>query len=288
MITVFTPTYNRSYIIRNLYNSLCLQSYSDFEWLIVDDGSTDDTEILINSFINSNKINIRYIKQDNGGKHRALNRGVCEAKGELFFIVDSDDYILENALERIVDQYESIMYKKDFAGLCGLKCFPDGKTVRKCENFNILDCTSLDFRYKYHHSGDMAEVFKTDILRLYPFPDFENENFCAESLIWNRIAQKYKLRYFYENIYICDYLEDGLSFSSVKNRMKSPTYAMCNYAELSKMDIPFCIKLKSYVNFWRFAFCSKWNLITKIKKIGFISICLLPIGFLFHLVDMKR
>ena len=88
MVTVFTPTYNRAYIISKLYESLCLQTCQSFEWLVVDDGSIDDTENLIASFIEENKINIRYIKQQNGGKHRAINQGIQLAKGDLFFIVD--------------------------------------------------------------------------------------------------------------------------------------------------------------------------------------------------------
>lgn len=102
MVTVFTPTYNRAYILNNLYQSLCRQSYGDFEWLIVDDGSTDNTEGLIASWLDESKISLCYIKQPNGGKHRAINRGIQEANGNLFFIVDSDDYLADNAIERIL------------------------------------------------------------------------------------------------------------------------------------------------------------------------------------------
>ena len=102
MITVFTPTYNRGYIIEKLYNSLVSQNYNEFEWLIVDDGSTDQTQELISNFITKGFIDIRYFKQENGGKHRAINKGVKLAKGELFFIVDSDDYLSNNALDRVL------------------------------------------------------------------------------------------------------------------------------------------------------------------------------------------
>jgi glycosyltransferase involved in cell wall biosynthesis len=101
MITIFTPTYNRAYSLRRLYDSLCKQTSNDFEWLVVDDGSTDDTENLINSFIADGKVDIRYFKQANGGKHRAINFGVREARGELFFIVDSDDQVTPDAVEWI-------------------------------------------------------------------------------------------------------------------------------------------------------------------------------------------
>ena len=101
MITVFTPTYNRAYCLGNLFNSLCSQTYTDFEWLIVDDGSTDNTKSLVEGFCCNSNINIRYVYQKNGGKHRAINRGVAEARGELFFIVDSDDTLPGDSLETI-------------------------------------------------------------------------------------------------------------------------------------------------------------------------------------------
>ena len=129
MITVFTPTYNRGYIIKQLYDSLILQSYKDFEWLVIDDGSTDDTEELFKSFIAEQKLNIHYLKIENGGKHRAINKGVILAQGKYFFIVDSDDYLHNNALERIYFYTKQIEDDKTFAGVCGLKIYPNGRKV---------------------------------------------------------------------------------------------------------------------------------------------------------------
>ena len=148
-ITIFTPTYNRDYIIINLYKSLLIQTLKDFEWLIIDDGSTDNTELLVSSFIKDNKINIRYIKQQNGGKHRAINKALEEAKGELFFIVDSDDQLVDNAIERILYYFDQIKEDSSFAGVCGVKAYFDGKKVGGEVDFDILDCSSILFRYNY-------------------------------------------------------------------------------------------------------------------------------------------
>ncbi len=104
-ITIFTATFNRAYIIKNLYDSLVGQRYVNFEWIIVDDGSTDTTEEIVQTFIKDDKIAIQYIKQSNKGKHFAINKGVSLASGELFFIVDSDDKLPENSLELIVNQH---------------------------------------------------------------------------------------------------------------------------------------------------------------------------------------
>ena len=156
IITVFTPTYNRAYLIGELYESLCNQSCKDFEWLVVDDGSTDDTEVLINSFIAENKINIYYAKQPNGGKHRAINRGVRLAKGELFFIVDSDDQLPCESIQSVLTYYLQIKNDMSFAGVCGLKYFFSGKRIGGEVSFSVIDCSFVEFRTVHKVKGDLA------------------------------------------------------------------------------------------------------------------------------------
>ena len=213
-ITVFTPTYNRAYIIEKLYHSLQRQTFKDFEWIVVDDGSEDETEDLFKKIQkDKNLFEIRYIKQKNGGKHRAINKGIEIAKGELFFIVDSDDYLIDTALKTITEIEESIPEneKKQFAGVCGLRGYSEKKENGKTFCGDILDITSLE-REKYGIYGDKAEVFYTSILKKYPFPTFENEKFITECVVWDKIAfDKYKIRYFNKIIYISDYLPDGLT-----------------------------------------------------------------------------
>lgn len=287
-ITVFTPTYNRAYIIGTLYESLKRQTCKEFEWLVVDDGSTDNTEELFREWSKETSFPVRYIKQQNGGKHRAINRGVKETKGELFFIVDSDDYLVDNAIERILHHFTSIKDDNSFCGVCGLKCHPDGTKVGGGDNFGIIDCTSLDFRYKYKMKGDMAEVLRTDILQQYPFPEMEGEKFCPEAVIFNRIAQRYKFRYFYENIYFCDYLPDGLTAKITRIRMQSPVSAMICYSDLAGFNVPLRQRIKAASNFWRFSLCSQEAFGSKLKKIGLQWLFALPIGYMIHLKDKKQ
>lgn len=212
--TVFTPAYNRAYIIENLYHSLQRQKFRDFEWLVVDDGSTDGTKQLFDRILKEdNPFEIRYIKQENGGKHRAINRGVQEARGELFFIVDSDDYITDGALETAdsVEKSISAEEKKNFAGICGQKGFSQEKKIGNTFTGDYLDITSLQ-RVQYGIDGDKSEIFYTDIMRKYPFPEFEEEKFLTECIVWNRIAEDgFKLRFFQDTLMICNYLEDGLT-----------------------------------------------------------------------------
>lgn len=249
IITIFTPTYNRAYTLPALYKSLCHQTYSDFEWLIVDDGSTDTTEELIQSYIAEGKLDIRYIKQSNGGKHRAINRGVAEARGTLFFIVDSDDYLTENAVERVMAHWENIPDKKMFAGVSGLKIAPNRIPVARFgTTYDILDCSLIDYRYKYQCQGDSAEVYRTDVLREYPFPEIPGEKFVPEALIWVRIARKYCIRYFYEPIYVCEYLPDGYTNNFKRNLQANPKGFLLFYRESLRINqSPLYIRLKYMV-----------------------------------------
>ena len=263
LITVFTPAYNRAHLLPRLYESLQRQTFHDFEWVIVDDGSVDETASLFSSNENDNEnengnengnVKIRYFYQENGGKHRAINRGVKEARGELFFIVDSDDALLPNSLEIIWAEYLRIRHEHDFCGVSGMKGYFNNVKVGTQASFGHLDCTIIESNYKYHLHGDKAEVFKTDILKDYPFPEFDGERFCPEALIWNRISNKYKIRYFDKIIYYCEYLPDGLTnriSSLLEKNLKS---TMLTYKEMVEYDgAPFIYKLKSALNFYRYS-----------------------------------
>ncbi len=225
-ITVFTPTYNRGYRIGDLYQSLKQQTFHDFEWIVVDDGSTDHTEELFNRFLSEDCFfPIRYMKQKNGGKHRAINRGVSMAQGELFYIVDSDDYLPDRALE-IIDSMEKTIpenEKSGFAGVCGQKGYSEEAPIGKSFDGDILDITTLQ-RPKYHVVGDKAEVIYTHLLRNYPFPEFEGENFVTECVVWDKVAaNNYKFRFFNQIVMICEYLPDGLSAQGNSLFEKNPT-----------------------------------------------------------------
>ena len=202
--------------------------------------------------------------------------------------MDSDDYLAVDALARITEQYLLICDDTSYAGVCGLRCYSNGKVIGKKteeQDYTILGCTSLEYRHLYKYKGDRAEVFKTDILRQYPFPDFAGERFCPEALVWNRIALNYKLSYFWGKIYYCDYLEDGLTAKITRIRMDSPQASILFYSELLNMDIPFMDKCKAAINYWRFFYC-----ISKKKKVDIplIYSCLAPIGFAFHMMDKRK
>lgn len=273
LITVFTPTFNRAHLLPRLFESLCKQTYKDFEWVIVDDGSTDNTEEVVVKWIIEQQFPIRYFYQENGGKHRAINRGVKEAKGELFFIADSDDWLPDNALEIVANEYEAVKGDSSFVGIAGFDISPEGKRIGRRDDFDVIDCNILDLWYKYHVSGDMKEVFRTDVLREIPFPEVEGEKFCPEDLEWIRIAKEYKLRCFNKDIYIAEYQPNGLTDNIVRIRMKSPVASMMTYAISLSLDIPMSRKIRCAINYYRFGYCNtNVNYKSIFKKYGIKTI----------------
>lgn len=210
-MTVFTPTYNRAYIIDNLYRSLQRQTFLDFEWLIVDDGSTDDSETVIRRWqAKNNTFQIRYYKKENGGKCSAINMGLELAQGELFFTVDSDDYLTDDALEKVVSREASLPKNQKFCGVAGNLGTTKDTTSNRIFNLPFFEGSALD-RYKMV-DGERAMVFYTEIHKQYLYPLFKGETFMTEAVTWNRMAADgYKIRFYNDIIWVYEYKEDGLT-----------------------------------------------------------------------------
>lgn len=224
MITVFTPLYNRKDLLLRLYESLTEQTCFCFEWLICDDCSSDGSYELAKELEDKeDRFPIRVIRMEqNGGKHRALNYGVAFAEGILFYIVDSDDVLPPDAIDKILAWEKTIQGMDSYAGLgllkADLSCKPVGTTFPE----QFCDCTSLE-RDAYHISGDKAEVIYTEIFKKYPFPEFEGEKFLTEGVVWDRIAHDgYKIRWINEIAYLCEYQSDGLSANWDRNLANNP------------------------------------------------------------------
>ena len=254
-LTIFTPTYNRGYILSNLFESLQCQKCKDFEWIIVDDDSSDDTEELIRKF-EPKGFSIKYYRQKHGGKHRAINLGVKNAAGTWFFIVDSDDCLTDDATELIWEWTRDISDNM-ICGVAGLKISTTGKTWGGNPNFQLdtfVEAGNLE-RKKYNLDGDKAEVYRTDILKKYPFPEFDNEYFVTEGVVWNAIAADgYKLRWHNRPIYVCEYLEDGLTKGGA-NAHKGHIANMHGYAVYVKQIMEWCPWREGLAEFIEFNFC---------------------------------
>ena len=266
-ITIFTPTYNRLHTIDRLYESLERQTLKLFEWVIVDDGSKDGTYEYLLQKKNKATFKMKVIKQKNAGKHVAINRGVEEAEGELFFIVDSDDYLSDNAVEKILKIVEGLPNKNDFAGISGVRVNLSGKIIGDTFKEEVIDCTALE-RDRYQINGDKAEVYFTDILKKYPFPVFEGENFLTESVVWYRIANDgYKIRWTNEPFYICDYQEGGLSDTTGKCSRCFKGFQLSTKEILKYKELPLKNRMMQFLAYCSIAFKENKNLKICAKEI---------------------
>lgn len=262
MITVFTPTYNRENELKQLYKSLKEQEYKDFEWVIVDDGSIDNTEDVVNGFINENIIKINYYKQQNRGKSLAHNKGVELAKGEYFVGIDSDDYLTKDALSTIKFYLEKIKNNEEICGLGFLNYKMNTEQIIGSEfPKNEIEETYYNIYNKYNVTGDKELTFKTDIIKKYPFPEIENERFVPESLVFNRISKKYKFLFINKAIIYKKYLEEGYSNNYFELAKKNPKANMLYYKELYDFDK----KIYNVAAYDMFAIFAKYGIIKAIK-----------------------
>ena len=256
MITVLTATYNREKYLPRLYESLKNQSSKNLDWIVIDDGSTDSTEELLNRYILEKKISIVYKKQKNSGKMKAVNTGVKISKGEYIFIVDSDDFLTQDAIESI-EAYDKKL-PKNFGGMVFRKFNISGQDFGKFPQ-EILDSNPIEAFYKKKILGDKAEVFKRKILEENPFPEIENEKFIPEGLIWNRIGKNYFLRYIDKIIYKFEYIEDGYTNNFNKILKKNPNGFKLYYREMIFYPIPLMNKLKFFIRYLQASYYSKFG-----------------------------
>ena len=228
LVTILTPAYNRCAELENLFRSLCGQTQQCFDWLIVDDGSRDQTRETVQAWIQEAPFSIRYLYKENGGKHTALNLGISKIIAPLTFIVDSDDTLSKDAVETIrayYEKYQPLPGPQSIGGLCFLRADSHGvvNAGEFPENETVADyCVS---RINAGIEGDRAEVFLTDVLRKYPFPVFEGEKYMPEDAVWMRMSSDYKLVNINHVIYVCDYLDGGLTKTGRKMKIYSP-YSM--------------------------------------------------------------
>ena len=280
-LAILTPAYNRAYIITKLYESLARQTCDDFTWYIIDDGSTDETEETVKSFSNE-QFNIVYVKKTNGGKHTALNEGLNLIQEELTFIVDSDDYLSDDAVETVVNDWSK--YRKDstISGLSYYKLYTNGKIVgtQYGHSADFVD-TYTNVRVNNAVTGDKAEVYRTDILRAHPFPVFAGEKFLSEAIVWNAISKSgYSLVFISKGIYFCEYLPDGLTSSGRKYRLQNPLGTMEHAKSFLYRKVRFKYRMKYmllYTATRPFAKMSIKEAFVRLKeyKASFI-VCLVP------------
>lgn len=284
MITVLTPTFNRGGL-QSLWDSLQKQNVKDFEWLVVDDGSTDGTKNLITQLQEKSDFPIRYIYKNNGGKHTALNVGIQTICSELIFIVDSDDCVTDDAVESILKIHKKYRSQNNICGYAFLRAFPDGKINGKKFDVDEKIGSYIDVRVNGDDTGaDKAEVFKTHCLKEFPFPEYPNEKFLGEDLVWVRMARKYEMVHINKAIYVGNYLEDGLTNNRRKHNIASPIGCMHRAEEFMESDLKTRYRIKGglqYIVYGRFAGVKVVDLIRKSRHKVLATVCT-PGGLFLH------
>lgn len=279
IITIFTPTYNRQDKLFRLYESLKSQKNNDFEWLIIDDGSQDNTEEVVNSFIEEKKITIKYIKQSNGGKHTAYNTALNYATGEYFFCIDSDDWLNENFINKFIKE----IVESESYGYIAYKTDSDGNLLSKKFPKDLVETTLFDLSEVYGCSGEFSIILKTNIAKKFKFPIFKNEKFIGESVVYDRIGEQYQFTLMKEIATICEYQNDGLTVNYNHIMKKNPSGFCLYYMQRIDLTHPLFKKLVISGKFHAFKLFSKNKNINYNGKNKMFVLFAKPLGVLFFI-----
>ena len=222
LLTIFTPTYNRAHILGRLYESLKRQNCGDFCWLIVDDGSVDNTNDLVKQWQAENKVSISYHRQENTGKSQAHNKGVALTQTELFVCVDSDDYLTCDAVSEIKDIWKNGR-DSDTGILCGKKTENQEVTIFPKKGLLKESRATLRDAYdKYGLLGDTMLVFRTSTIKRFSFPKFDGEKFVPEAYLYDLIDQCGSLIVYDKYLYVCEYQQDGYTHNMARLLATNP------------------------------------------------------------------
>jgi glycosyltransferase involved in cell wall biosynthesis len=294
--TVFTSTYNRANTLERLFRSLQRQTFRDFEWLVVDDGSTDATKDLFAEW-SSAGFPIRYIRQENAGKHVAFNRGVREARGELFLNVDSDDELVQHALARFKHHWDAIpsQERDRFTAVTSLCQDSQGNVLGDRFPDDVMDSDSLELYFKVRVRGDKFGFHRTDVLREHPFPEPPGMKFLAEGIVWFAIARGHRTRFVNECLQIvhADAQRSGqrlsrLTRSTAAGRRFFHQALLNDYVDwLATSPM---LAATSLVNYARYSLAVGVGLSAQVAAIRSTAcklalVCLAPLGYGLHLKD---
>ena len=297
LFTVFTSTYNRAHTLHRVYDSLVCQTFRDFEWLVVDDGSTDGTSALLSGWRKEADFPIRYLYQPNQGKHVAYNNAVPKARGSLFLTLDSDDSCVPHTLEALKHYWETIPQDKriEFSAV-SVPCVNEkGELVGKWFKDSITDADYLTCYYRWKLRGEKFEFQRTDVMLQFPFPvPSKRLTHIPEGIVWSRIARKYKTRYVNEPLRRYFVSEESLSGSRSVRTNAYPTMVFCGVALNEHLDhIRYAPKdfIRYAVNYVRLSVHvgeSAFHQVRKLRKVRAKILCLLliPVALIYYVNDL--
>lgn len=288
-LTIFTPTYNRAYCLDQCYNSLVRQSNQDFIWLIIDDGSTDGTKDLVSKWIDEKQITIQYHYQENTGMHGGHNAAYNLIKTELNVCIDSDDFMPDDAVEKILNFWAKCDKTDKIAGIIGLDSYKNGEIIGK-EIPSSLKKTTLEDIYNVHKIfGDKKIVFRTEVVNKYErYPTFEDERFVPLGTLYLSIDKDYELLCLNEVLCIVEYMEDGSSRNILKQYKRHPKGF--RYARMHNMKHSnyFKVRLKNAIHYISHCiFLKDWKMFQRSPK-PILTFLVFPLGlFLYLYINFK-
>jgi glycosyltransferase involved in cell wall biosynthesis len=280
-LSVITPTYNRAHTIDRVYNSLAAQSFRSFEWVVIDDGSTDNTKELISHYSQISFFPIRYYYKPNGGKHRAVNFGFKQSHGEFILVFDSDDWCFSYAFERLFELWHSLpdREKMNYSGVSVLMAHTNGEIIGDLYPPSSNLKTYVD-RYNHRIRGDKWELIRRDLYVKYSYPEIDGERYIAPSYSWLQIGKQYKTLFSNDVLSCGDYLNDGISKNNILYRASNPKGCCKVYALQFHMSKIFLLKLKSATNYYRFFWRGG-----ALKMLGTFTLPCIILGYLLFIYD---
>lgn len=293
LFTVFTPTFNRAATLPRVYASLKEQTFRDFEWLIIDDGSTDQTSNLVAEWTNERALNIRYVGQEHAGKHVCTNVATQMARGRYIATLDSDDWYVPTALETFAQIWASIppLDYNDFSGVVGLCATPSGSLIGTPFPQDVLDTTYVEAITRYRVSGDKAGCGRVDVDRAFPFPVIEGENLVTEGIVYRRMSRHFRLRCVNQILKIVDYQPDGISANARELSLANPLTARLSFFEElqdSSLLRPWALARCS-ANFVRYSLHAHLGLRDAFKNLSKLHYAVgVPLGAGLYLRDRLR
>lgn len=281
-LTVFTPTYNRAHTLARTYKSLCNQTCNDFEWLVIDDGSVDNTEELVKGWIVEGRISIRYIKKENGGLHTGYTMAIANMETELNVCIDSDDFMPDNGVEIIVTTWKNECRGKNLAGIIGLDYLLDGTP-----NGGMFANEGIYHIYEIRgfHRGDDKKVCRTDLLKaLKPMPVFEEEKNFNPIYYYIQVDAQYKFQVINKNLCFIDYQPDGMSAGIFRQFRDSPhSFAQLRRLYMSMNYEKWTTHFRNSIHYVSSCiFGKEWDFL-KTSPRPFTTLLAIPLGILLNI-----
>lgn len=289
LITIFTPAYNRGYTIKKCYESLKSQSCREFKWLIIDDGSTDDTKALVQNWIlENNDFEITYIYQENQGMHGAHNTAYENIDTELNICIDSDDYMPTNAIEKIKDFWNKYGSHR-VAGILALDAYENGHVIGSKFTDGIEKSTLFDIYYKHGIVGDKKLIYRSELTKAFKYPIFKGEKYVGLAYKYYKIDQMQELLLMNEVVCIVEYLEDGSSKNMLRQYVRNPKgFAFYRIENMKNPRGTLKYKFKESVHYVSSSIMCKNKHLIYDSPCKLLTILAMPFGYLLYLYIRKK